>query len=293
MNCPVCDSGAVYTAFDRGQYIYKQCSSCGVLFVANALCAQEIYDHYSESYYEAVASGFEERSGYPSYMAAQDTLEKSFSQKLTLLRERMPSGRLLDAGTAYGTFLRLASPHYECIGLDVSAYAASVALREFGMHVMVGSVAQAPFAAETFDAIVMWDIIEHLLNPVDALAEVYRMLKPGGITLVSTDDVSNWLPKLLGSRWWSLAPPLHLCHFSKRGMEIAFERAGVFEVLGFVKDKRSYSIPEIIEHFGVTYRSNLLARLALGLKRTPLGVLVLDIARPEQYVAIARKRAAV
>jgi SAM-dependent methyltransferase len=290
-NCPICKSLNTRETFNKGEYIYRKCLSCQVLFVANPPPTEEIHALYSEAYYEATTLGTDNRQGYPSYMQAQESLTKSFGTKLSLVQSRAPSGRLLDAGAAYGTFLRLASSVYECVGLEVSHYAASVAQSQFGTKVEVGSIEHSsPFPDEYFDAVVMWDIIEHLISPVAALKEAFRILKPGAYIFISTDDANNWLPKLLGQRWWALGAPLHLCHFSKQGMKIAFERAGNYELIEMVMDLRQYSIPEVIQHFGVSYQSNLLTKLGTSLDRPPLSEWVIDIRRPEQFITIARKK---
>ena len=289
--CPVCGSVDTRESFQKEEYSYFRCHNCYTLFVANPPPAAEIHALYSESYYEATNLGSDDRQGYPSYMQAQESLTKSFINKLELVRSRVPSGRLLDAGAAYGTFLRLTSSSYECVGLEVSRYAASVAQKQFGVDVKVGSIEHtSPFPDNYFDVIVMWDIIEHLINPVAALKEAFRILKPGAYIFVSTDDANNWLPRLLGSHWWTFGAPLHLCHFSKRGMEIAFERAGNYELVEMTMDLRQYSIPEVIQHFGVSYQNNFLTKLGAALERTPLSVCIINVKRPEQFITIARKK---
>jgi hypothetical protein len=57
-----------------------------------------------------------------------------------------------------------------------------------------------------------------------------------------------------------------------------------------VMDLRQYSIPEVIQHFGVSYQSNLLTKLGTSLDRPPLSEWVIDIRRPEQFITIARKK---
>lgn len=289
-DCPLCGSQAVQDALVKGAYNYLRCKTCGSLFVSNPPPAADVHSRYSEGYYEAASLGVEDRKGYPSYMNAQESLTNSFKSKLEIVRARVPSGRLLDAGAAYGTFLRLANSYYAGVGIEVSHYAASVAQNTFGIDVKVASIEHSPpFPDNYFDVIVMWDIIEHLINPVQALKEVYRMLKPDGYVFVSTDDANNWLPRLLGSKWWALGAPLHLCHFSKQGMKSAFGRAGNYAQIELVSDLRQYTIPEIFEHFGVSYRNSLLAKMGASLGKTRLGSWVINVKRPEQFVAIARK----
>jgi SAM-dependent methyltransferase len=288
-NCPLCETPVSENKFSVNEFVFKKCPFCRALFVANELSLEDLAGHYSESYYEAEDSTDKGRKGYPSYRKAQESLKNSFQQKLNVVQKYIPSGRLLDAGAAYGTFLTLASETYTCVGVELSQYAATVAAKEFHVDVKNGSIENAPFPNECFDVVVMWDIVEHLRNPVRALQEVYRVLRPGGICFVSTDDVNNWLVRLLNTKWWGIAPPLHLCHFSKRGMGIAFERAGKFDKLVFEKDWRRYNVAEIIKHFGTSYQNAALANLGIRLGYASLGKLTINIARPEQFIAIARK----
>jgi SAM-dependent methyltransferase len=287
--CPICESGRIRIAFRKNGYDYFRCRSCAMLLVDLHLGADEVFSCYSEAYYEAESSGAgDARRGYPSYRNAHETLQASFAEKLALVRRHVPRGRLLDAGAAYGTFLQTATPYFECTGIDVSEYAAAVARNEFGMNVQQGDLERTVFPDNHFDAIALWDIIEHLIHPLQALQEVRRILRPGGCVFISTDDAANWLPRLLGSHWWALAAPLHLCHFSKRGMTIAFQRAGL-EPVGFNSDPRRYGVAEIIRHFGVSYQSGLLNAIGARMEQNWLGRLVFHIARPEQFIAVARK----
>ena len=117
---------------------------------------------------------------------------------------------------------------------------------------------------------------------------MHRVLKPGGWIFISTDDAAHWLPRLLGSQWWALAAPLHLCHFSKRGMTVAFQRARL-ELKEFAKDPRRYSVSDIIKHFGVSYQSSFLANIGTSMEQNALGRWVFHVTRPEQFIAIGRK----
>jgi SAM-dependent methyltransferase len=263
-----------------------------MLFVAQHLSVEVIEEHYSEAYFEALAADSgEDRLGYPSYREAQQSLKASFSRKLDLMRSLMPDGKLLDVGAAYGTFLSLASEYYECYGLDVSAYAARVARDEFGMDVRQGGIEQtAPFSDGFFDLVVMWDVIEHLTDPIAGLQEVRRILKPGGYLAVSTDDAGNWLPRLLGRSWWGLAAPLHLNHFTKQSMAIALQRVGGFENVRFVPDRREYRIGEIVSHLGVSFKRKWLADIGKRFEESMLGRKVISVARPEQFIALARRQ---
>jgi SAM-dependent methyltransferase len=288
VSCPTCAAGTTVHAFRQGGFSYRRCGDCDTLFVEVDLADSAVHEHYNAAYFESARSQTDERHGYASYRASQASMAKGFASRVALIRRFVSSGNLFEAGAAYGFFLKAAESHFDCTGIDVSAHAADTARREYGAHVMQGDVERVPFANDTFDVAAMWDVIEHLIHPVAALKEVRRVLKPGGYLFVSTDDASSWLPRLLGRRWWALAPPLHLCHFSRKSLRAACALAGL-EPPTFFSDPRYYSIPEVITHFGESYRNATLKALGSRLDRTGLARLPIRVTRPEQFVAAIRK----
>ncbi|CAK0908949.1 unnamed protein product [Prorocentrum cordatum] len=118
--------------------------------------------------------------------------------------------RVLDIGCGGGLVSNaLAStPGYEVHGLDRSeealSYARGVAERHgTGAAFRAGSVYELPFAAESFDAIVISDVLEHLLDLPRALAEAARVLRPGGRFLFDTIDrsVASYVVGILGAEY--------------------------------------------------------------------------------------------
>ena len=287
-SCPACTATDARFKFEREGYRYYLCRQCRCLFVDLQLADNLVHEHYNKDYYEGDESAAEGRKGYPSYRAGQATLSDCFTNKLQIIRRYLTKGKILDAGAAYGFFLKTAAPDFDGVGLEVSAYAAEVARTEFQTDVRVGDIEKTDFADASFEAVMMWDIIEHLIRPVHALREVQRILKPGGYLFVSTDDAANWLPRMLGRRWWAMAPPMHLCHFSKQGIGASAALAGLERPV-FFPDVRRYTIPEIIRHFGVSYKSSLLTSTGNALDRTWLHSWALKVTRPEQFVAVLRK----
>jgi len=286
--CPLCNKESTTPAFKKNEFAYHRCRECLSLFVDLKMSDVIVHEHYGEAYYESESLIERKRRGYPSYRAGYATLMDGFRKKLEFVRKYVSGGRLLDAGAAYGFFLKTAEPYFEGEGIDVSEFAAMIAQREFKSNVRVCDIENVNAPDGSFDVVVMWDIIEHTIHPVKALTEVARILKPGGYLFVSTDDVANWLPKILGKYWWSLAAPLHLCHFSKKGLTIACERAGLGAPIYF-PDPRVYTMPEIIKHFGVSYESNILKTIGMFLEKSVVKKLVVRIARPEQFVAVIQK----
>lgn len=288
-NCIICGSDEIRPIFTIEEFAYYRCSFCHSLFIANKLTLKKVLKHYSQEYFEAKSFSGKKRRGYTSYKESQFTLEKSFSKKVDLIKKYISSGNLLDAGAAYGFFLRQSKNYFNSIGLEISPFALSIAKKEFGLNIIEGNIEKTNFPGENFDVITMWDIIEHLLNPLNAVNEIIRILKPGGFVFISTDDSANWLPRLFGRYWWAIGPPMHICHFSKQGIIELFNRVPGFEIIDVVGDKRNYTIPEIIKHFGVSYSNQILIKFGLRLEKTFLDHWVFSIQRPEQFIFIARK----
>lgn len=286
--CLACGSADIQSEFERGGYSYIRCKNCNTLYVGEKLTTGDVHVHYNEDYYEADNAEGEDRQGYPSYREGRTSLLQGFEQKLNFVRRFASAGRLLDAGAAYGYFVKVAEPYFQSSGLEVSEYAAKVAREEFQADVIQGDIEHTRFGDAEFDVVVMWDIIEHVIHPEVAIREVCRILKPGGYLFISTDDAANWLPRLLGKHWWALAAPLHLCHFSKNGITRLCANAGLVDI-EFHSDPRHYTIPGIIKHFGVSYGSKFLQNLGDILEKTLLGQWELKITRPEQFVVVARK----
>ena len=101
-----------------------------------------------------------------------------------------PSTRLLDVGCGTGWLAR----HYpDYTGIDGSA-AAVAAAAEKGRAIVHGDVdAPLPFADADFDGVVLKDLLEHVADPVAVVAEVHRVLRPGGRVFASSPDAQRWV----------------------------------------------------------------------------------------------------
>ena len=113
-------------------------------------------------------------------------------------------GNLLDAatGTGYGAAIlgRLAE---QVVGVDISAEAIEHARRLWGSEKVIFAVSDVlalPFADRTFDAVTCFETIEHVVEPQNLLVELDRVLRPGGVLVISTPDrdVYNWVEHAAG-----------------------------------------------------------------------------------------------
>ena len=145
------------------------------------------------------------------------------------LAQPKEGGRVLDVGCGNGEFLvRMKAYGWDVAGVDFDSAAVESAKR-IGMDVRLGTLEQVDFRPDSFDAITLNHVIEHLHDPVETLRQCRRVLKPGGTVWINTPNVQSWGSERYGANWRGLEPPRHLTIFTPGALRLACERAG-FEV---------------------------------------------------------------
>ena len=119
--------------------------------------------------------------------------EKSFNNVLITLEKRIKNQpkRLLDLGCGQGHFLNRAQGFgWQVQGIEVAKSACEYAKEKFGIEVSNRELEEVHFLADHFDAVTLWNVLDHLLNPLGVLNEIYRILKPGGVLVIRVPNAS-------------------------------------------------------------------------------------------------------
>ncbi|MFN3705027.1 MAG: class I SAM-dependent methyltransferase, partial [Thermoflexales bacterium] len=114
---------------------------------------------------------------------------------------------------------------WDLLWLEPSSPAAEAA-RRLGLRVITGTLEETDFSARCFDAVTLWDVIEHLHDPAGALRRIARILKPDGILVIRTPNFDSWEARLFGRYWAGLEPPRHLFVFTPRTLGAMLAQAG-------------------------------------------------------------------
>ena len=181
--CPACGARSAETAYRLDGYDLLRCGACGLLFNGAFPPDESKAAAFSEHYYHGVQSEAFRRTG-------KDYLSDPSVPVFRRWLERLgPPGALLDVGCGLGTFLAVArDAGWTVSGLDVSPFAAKTVKETLGIDVVAGSLADVPLPDASFDAVTMWDSIEHVDEPRRYLERARALLKPGGVLLVATDN---------------------------------------------------------------------------------------------------------
>lgn len=220
MSCPVCGAAAPRPKLRIESVEILECGACGLAWWVPDP------DHAPASLYDAgyFADPASER-GYDDYAGLARSLRRTFAGRLRRLSLPAPGARLLDVGAAYGFAVAEARrAGWRAWGLEVSPAAARAAA---GRPVLVGRAERTPFAAGSFEAVTLWDVLEHLPDPHAAVAELARLLRPGGRLALSTGDVGSLAARLSGRRWHLYSLPEHLFFFSRTSLRRLLEAHGL------------------------------------------------------------------
>jgi SAM-dependent methyltransferase len=163
--------------------------------------------------------------------ASGETSPGRWRDRREILLKYKPSGALLDLGCSTGSFLAsLKGQSWELQGIEISPEAAEKAKAVSGAKVFVGDILEAPFAAESFDVITSFDVLEHLYQPWTVLEKIATWLKPGGIFYTLVPNIEAWEARLFRSYWYGLELPRHLFHYSPASLRHLARAAGLQEV---------------------------------------------------------------
>lgn len=142
--------------------------------------------------------------------------------------KRLPQGKLLDVGCGNGQFLAMMQDlGWEVVGVEPDGQAVKAARACLGLSVYEGTLEEAGFPEDSFDAITMNHVIEHVWDPISTLRECRRVLKVGGRLVVITPSIWSLGARLFSKAWLPWEPPRHLFLFSPRTLQECAEQAGL------------------------------------------------------------------
>lgn len=148
-------------------------------------------------------------------------------EQLRLLGRLERGSRVLDLGAGDGRLTQaLANAGHRVTAVepfrDVHAGPRLDVLRE--------DLGELELPEQSFDAAVLWHVLEHLPEPLNLLERVRRWLVPGGRVLVGVPNLGSLQARLGGEQWFHLDTQRHVVHFTPRGLLSLLERAGLSDV---------------------------------------------------------------
>jgi SAM-dependent methyltransferase len=251
------------------------CRECGTVQQATLPEGDELHDLYRAMEDDA-------------YLAEEAGRRATARRLLDLIGEHAPAGTLLDVGCGHGLLLDEARRRgYETTGIELSSGAAAYARDVLGLD-----VAEEPLESfaegqpeGSYQIVVLADVLEHLDDPVEAIAACERLLAPDGALCVITPDPASRTARLAGWRWWAYVPA-HKFLIPRATLRELIEARGlvISEDVPFV---RSFALSYWLG--GLAERSGALARSLTRLGRSGAAERQLSMSLGDERVLLAHK----
>lgn len=244
MACLICRSTHLATLYEDVQdhygvvtdaYRFFRCEECGSATLDPLPAPETLASLYSPDYSfkpaEAAASGL---CGLLGALEWQLFYRRGYRRRLDVFRRLtgLTSGLILEVGCGSGLFLRhLREAGYDVEGIEMSKTDVDYARERFGLPVAHGTLDTEALGSNRYDAVLLVYVLEHILNPHDALARIFRILKHGGWAVLGLPIIDSGQAKLLGARWSAVTEaPRHVVIPSFVGAQRLLEAAGFRDI---------------------------------------------------------------
>ena len=259
--CPICGGTGrfAYRETDRlhdlpGKFEYANCMDCGAVFQVPTPTAEQIASFYPEEYAPYQPGKQKQpnpiesavlRSCY-GYTHLDSSLPDWLGRLLGMLLYRdsipyVPGGRLLDVGCGGGKYLlAMQRIGWQPQGVEFNEQAVATC-RQSGLDVFQGELADAGLPDASFDLVTARHVIEHIADPAAFVAEIARVLKPGGMMVIKTPNAQALGRRWFGVDWYANDVPRHLILFSPANLRLLAENQGLRADI-----TRTFSTPKIV-----------------------------------------------
>jgi SAM-dependent methyltransferase len=227
--CPICnttDRRFLFTTKDRlhglpGTFALVRCPNCDLIYLSPRPDRQSMLFYYPDNYIAFA------RRELPRWLNPVLRRWGGVARRCQAIERLTAPGRILDVGCATGDFLAgMQQRGWEVHGVELVPEAAARATARLGVPVFTGDLLAASFRDDYFDVVTLWNVFEHLFDPLVSLEEVYRILRPRGWLVLTLPNTESWAARLFGQFWVGWDSPRHLFLFSGPVLDRALRRVG-------------------------------------------------------------------
>ena len=223
VSCHICDHPMSYK-FDVDIYPLLRCTACGLECLDPQPDDEKLRAIYEENYFLG--------SGDQQTEKLMDKMKRSTAREyieLLSAHVHMDKPRLMEVGCGGGDFLVAAKKNgYSVVGVEISPTAVRDANRKLGEDAVIQGelLSLDPIQLGKFDCCVVFDVIEHVRNPLVFLNNVKKLLNDKGVCFIVTPSLDSWSAKVLGRHWMEYKPE-HLFYFNKSNIKDLLNKAGL------------------------------------------------------------------
>jgi 2-polyprenyl-3-methyl-5-hydroxy-6-metoxy-1,4-benzoquinol methylase len=222
-SCPVCNASVFLPFIECKDYTVSKesfqinsCSSCGFKFT-NPRPDDSVLSNYYKS--EEYISHSNTSKGIISKLY-KFVRNRTLRQKLNMLNGYVSRGTILDYGCGTGMFLKTCQEDgWKAFGMEPDDGARKIA-SEQGLNVFSDKERlQTYITNQTFDAITLWHVLEHVTDLSNTLSFFKRKLNTGGVLIIAVPNHTSYDAKCYGEFWAAYDVPRHIYHFEPSTMQ--------------------------------------------------------------------------
>lgn len=237
--CIACgEAEHAYFCSKKGHHLYR-CGVCKMLSLHPV--PQTTEEIYGDDYFTGAEAGH----GYVNYDEDKEPMREVFKDYMERIEKyTRGKGLLLDVGAATGFFMSIAEGvGWKTQGVEISRYATMLAQKK-NLDVIHGTMANIDVSEPLFDVVTMWDVLEHMKDPITDLQRARSVLKQDGLLVLNTPDSGSLYAKLLGKRWHLIVPPEHIHYFNDESVSKVLNACG-FETVCITRIGKKFTLEYI------------------------------------------------
>lgn len=221
--CPICSDDRIYRELSVKDYTVSlerfdvwECKNCSLRFTQNVPVAQEIGRYYQSENYISHSDTHKGLVNNLYHKVRRRTLIEK--RKLVQKETRQKKGNLLDIGAGTGAFLNtMKQAHWTFTGLEPDETARNKAAQLYNLNLKKDEEFLS-LPAESFDAITMWHVLEHVHALHQYIQQLKVLLKPDGKIFIAVPNYTSFDAQYYKEFWAAYDVPRHLYHFSPKAM---------------------------------------------------------------------------
>ncbi len=223
IKCNICSSPDARMLLDMDGFQYKRCNDCGLVYQNPRPVFKDLRRRYGPQYFDYEFSN-----------------QKNFFRLMKLGLRDINFDDLFQGDAAYRTFLDIGcatglllkfmkDKGWQTKGVEVCRESAEYGIKEFDLDIFIGTLHEAKFPDNYFDAVHFSHVIEHVPDPKGMLNEVKRIVKSSGHVIITTPNVNGMQARFARTEWRSAIPD-HIYLFSKKTLRRLLDITG-FQVV--------------------------------------------------------------
>lgn len=209
--CPTCGANDVAPELTKDHMTIVRCRSCDLVFTNPVFDERHYREMYGSTEYQTIMRDLGEQSHVYR-------VERFGAERVALIEQQLePSAgpvRYLDVGCSTGFVVEAARGRgWNATGIDLNPSAIEFG-KGRGLDLRVASLEDEPFEPGSFDAVSLFDVLEHLPAPAAVVQQCTRLLKPGGILFLYVPNYDSASRMLMHGEAHFIWPTHHLNYYT-------------------------------------------------------------------------------